>query len=63
MARGDKTSPISAESIAYYESVYQSAAPDELKIRSDFDVYMEGDALTCLRVCLIIWFTPPAASA
>ena len=41
---------LSAESIARYESVYQAAkSSGEPLIRSDFDVYMEGGALTYLK--------------
>ena len=42
--------PLSAESIAYYESVYEEAkSSGEPLIRSDFDVYKEGGALTYLK--------------
>ena len=42
--------PLSAKSAARYESLYQAAkASGEPIIRSDFDVYMEGDALTYLK--------------
>ena len=41
---------LSAESTARYESVYQAAkSSGEPIIRSDFDVYMEGGALTYLK--------------
>ena len=43
------TLPMSAESIAYYESVYQAAKSGDLIIRSDFDIYLDGDTLTYLK--------------
>ena len=42
--------PLSAKSAAHYESVYaEIAASGEPIIRSEFDVYKEGDALTYLK--------------
>ena len=42
--------PLSAKSVAHYESVYaEIAASGEPIIRSEFDVYKEGDALTYLK--------------
>ena len=42
--------PLSAKSVAYYEAIYQAAkASGELVIRSGFDVYKEGGALTYLK--------------
>ena len=42
--------PLSAKSVAYYESVYaEIAASGAPPIRSKFDVYKEGDALTYLK--------------
>ena len=48
--RAETRLPPSAESIAYYESVYQAAkSSGEPIIRSDFDVYMDAHALTYLK--------------
>ena len=42
--------PLSAKSVAYYESVYaEIAASGAPIIRSEFDVYKEGDTLTYLK--------------
>ena len=42
--------PLSAKSVARYESIYQAAkASGAPIIRSDFDVYEEGDTLTYLK--------------
>ena len=42
--------PLSAKSVAHYESIYQAAkASGDPIIRSGFDVYKEGDALTYLK--------------
>ena len=42
--------PLSAKSVAHYESVYaETAASGEPVIRSEFDVYKEGDTLTYLK--------------
>ena len=42
--------PLSAKSAAHYESVYEAAkSSGEPIIRSEFDIYKEGDALTYLK--------------
>ena len=42
--------PLSAKSVAHYEAIYQAAkASGEPIIRSEFDVYEEGGALTYLK--------------
>ena len=48
--RADAKLPPSAEAVAYYETVYEAAkASGEPIIRSEFDVYKEGDTLTYLK--------------
>ena len=48
--RADAKLPPSAEAVAYYETVYEAAkASGEPIIRSEFDIYKEGDALTYLK--------------